>query len=350
MTNQGQNAWLTATPAGPAVLVTVAIVEGSVPREAGAHMLVTAHGQADTIGGGHLELCALEVARAMLQEATGAASSPNPAPAVAARMQRYALGPTLGQCCGGVVHLAFEFVDAALAQVLQMLRGLQQTLHTDSWRLSSLDGPASSVLLAADGALLAGPAEILPQLPVFDAARSTQVLRDSAGRRWLADAVLAPRAHLLLFGAGHVGTALIRMLGELPCTVSWIDEREAMFPAELPANVRIEASDVPEALVASAPAGASYLVMTHSHALDQRLSAAILAREQVGWFGLIGSHTKRVQFERRMAARGVAAERLAAMVCPIGLPGISSKLPAVIAASVCAQLLMVWQAQYAEPR
>ncbi|MBY0557952.1 MAG: xanthine dehydrogenase accessory protein XdhC [Burkholderiaceae bacterium] len=345
------NEWLQALPAGPAVLVTVAIVEGSVPREAGAHMLVTAHGQADTIGGGHLELCALEVARSMLQEAAAAQTGADGDTAMAARLQRYALGPTLGQCCGGVVHLAFEFVDAALAQVLLMLQSLQhQQQRTDSWRLSALDGIASSVLLAGDGTLLAGSADSLAQLPEFDFAHSTQVLRDSAGRRWLADAVLAPRAHLLLFGAGHVGAALIRLLGELPCTVSWIDEREEMFPAELPANVRIEATDVPEALVASAPAGASYLVMTHSHALDQRLSAAILAREQVGWFGLIGSHTKRVQFERRMAARGIAAERIAAMVCPIGLPGISSKLPAVIATSVCAQLLMVWQAQQAEPR
>ncbi len=97
--------------------------------------------------------------------------------------------------------------------------------------------------------------------------------------------------------------------------------------------------------MAAAPAGASYLVMTHSHALDQLLSVAILARADVGWFGLIGSKTKRVQFERRMAARGLPEERIAAMVCPIGIAGITNKLPAAIAASVCAQLLMVWEAQ-----
>jgi xanthine dehydrogenase accessory factor len=85
--------------------------------------------------------------------------------------------------------------------------------------------------------------------------------------------------------------------------------------------------------------------MTHSHALDQRLCETILARDDVGWFGLIGSSTKRVQFERRMAARGLPQDRIDNMVCPIGLAGISSKLPAAIAASVCAQLLMVWEQQ-----
>lgn len=344
------NPWLNAAPAGPAVLVTVAITEGSVPREAGAHMLVTADAQADTIGGGHLELCALEVARAMLREADAAANAAGSGRAAPApQLLRYALGPTLGQCCGGVVYLAYELVDAALAQVLAQLRLHQRS---DCWRVSALDGAATTLLLDADGSVLAAtetPASISALLPAFDYARSTQVLRDDAGRRWLADAVLAPRAHLLLFGAGHVGAAIVRLLGQLPCTVSWIDEREDMFPAEVPANVRIEATDTPEALVDSAPAGASYLVLTHSHALDQRLSEAIVARADVGWFGLIGSQTKRVQFERRMAARGLPAERIAAMVCPIGLPGIRSKLPAVIATSVCAQLLMIWETQYASP-
>jgi xanthine dehydrogenase accessory factor len=314
------NEWLTARIAEPAVLVTVAIVEGSGPREPGAKMLVTARGQHDTIGGGHLEMCAVELAREMLAQAG------------TARLERYALGPTLGQCCGGVVHLAFEPVDAQLAAVLESLRARRRE---DSWRLSAIDGPSTALLLDADTA----------SAPTVDRQRGTHILRDATGCRWLADPCLAPRAHLLLFGAGHVGAAIVRMLAELPCTVTWIDEREDMFPQSIPANVTIEATDTPEALVAQAPPDASYLVMTHSHALDQRLTAAILSRADVGWFGLIGSKTKRVQFERRMAARGLPQERIAAMVCPIGLAGITNKLPAAIAASVCAQLLMVWEAQ-----
>jgi xanthine dehydrogenase accessory factor len=238
-----------------------------------------------------------------------------------------------------VVHLAFEAVDAALAAVLD---GLRARRREDCWRLSAIDGAPAALLLDASGRVLAGDSAGAPEV---DRERGTHIIRDAGGRRWLADPCLAPRAHLLLFGAGHVGTAIVRMLGELPCTVTWVDEREEMFPASLPPNVTAEATDTPEALVAAAPPNASYLVLTHSHALDQRLSEAILARAQVGWFGLIGSQTKRVQFERRLAARGLPQERIDAMVCPIGLPGITSKLPAAIAASVCAQLLMVWEQQ-----
>jgi xanthine dehydrogenase accessory factor len=376
------NEWLTAQVSEPAVLVTVAIVEGSGPREPGARMLVTARGQHDTIGGGHLEMCAIDLAREMLESAASERMAADAAPAIGAttdhaaerapggaawggaraRLERYALGPTLGQCCGGVVHLAFELVDASLAAVLVSLRARRRD---DSWRLSAIDGEPISLLLDACGAVVAGSGHGVavanaggarngarsvgdafgPAFPQVDRARGTHILRDTAGRRWLADPCLAPRAHLVLFGAGHVGAAIVRMLGELPCTVTWVDEREDMFPASLPVNVTMEATDMPEAAVADAPAGASYLVMTHSHALDQRLCEAILAREDAGWFGLIGSHTKRVQFERRMAARGLPQDRVDNMVCPIGLPGITSKLPAAIAASVCAQLLMVWEAQ-----
>lgn len=349
------NAWLTAQVSEPAVLVTVAIVEGSGPREPGAKMLVTARGQQDTIGGGHLELCAVELAREMLKDAASERVADGGALAngvATARLERYALGPTLGQCCGGVVHLAFELVSPELAAVLA---GLRARPREDNWRLSAIDGPAAALLIGADGLVAAsvegstrsagGRAAVSVCAPAVDRERGTHVLRDAAGRRWLVDPCLAPRAHLVLFGAGHVGAAIVRLLGDLPCTVTWVDEREDMFPADLPANVTVEATDLPEACVAAAPKDASYLVMTHSHALDQRLTEAILTRQDTGWFGLIGSHTKRVQFERRMAARGIPQDRIDNMVCPIGLPGISSKIPAAIAASVCAQLLMVWEQQ-----
>ena len=347
------NEWLTAAVTEPAVLATVAMVEGSGPRAPGARMVVTAAGQFDTIGGGHLEMCAIDVGRSMLKSAARDG-------AVGPRLERYALGPSLGQCCGGVVHLAFEYINSELNAVLSSLR---QRARRDSWRLSALDGPAAALLLDEQGRVLAGGDALnggnsgdantsagicMPgALPEFSRAAGTHVLRDASGRRWLADPCLAPHAHLLLFGAGHVGAAIVRLLGELPCTVTWVDERDDMFPSALPANVTVESTDMPEALVAAAPSGSSYLVMTHSHALDQSLSAAILARDDVGWFGLIGSHTKRVQFERRLLARGLPADRIAAMACPIGMPGISNKMPAAIAVAVCAQLLSVWEAQQA---
>jgi xanthine dehydrogenase accessory factor len=343
--------WLTAALRAPAVLVTVAIVEGSVPREAGAKMLVLRDTFAGTIGGGHLELRAIEIARGMLEEGGEA------------RLERFALGPSLGQCCGGVAHLVFEVADRDQMVLLDQRRnqdtwrvgwtGPPSTRSTDAWTSDCASGPVP--VERADGkpvhptwALFddAGRQIAGAPVPAFDRTRGTHVFTDPAGGRWLADAILAPRAHLMLFGAGHVGAALVRALADLPCRVTWVDEREDLFPADVPGNVTIEATDIPEALVAQAAPGTTFLVMTHSHALDLRLANAILSRPGAGkdWFGLIGSSTKRRQFEHRLRERGIANDRIEAMVCPIGLPGIAGKAPAVIAASVAAQLLTVWEA------
>lgn len=310
--------------ASAAVLVTVAAVKGSVPREPGARMLVRAQDFDDTIGGGHLEHRALDIARAMLRLGE------------ARRFERFALGPSLGQCCGGVAWLAFERAEREQLDILRSRRNL------DTWRLVALDGASEWTLLDETGQRLAGAAATPGFTPVLD----TRVVEGEGGRRWLLDAVLAPRDHLMLFGAGHVGAAIVRALAPLPCRVTWVDERDDLFPDRVPANVTIEATDTPEALVERAAPGTSFLVMTHSHALDLHLCHAILSRQSTDWFGLIGSHTKRSQFEARLQERGVDAARINDMVCPIGLPGIEGKAPAVIAASVAAQLLTVWEAAH----
>jgi xanthine dehydrogenase accessory factor len=317
------NAWEIPT-AQPAVLITVAKVDGSVPREPGARMLVDASGQWGTVGGGHLELRGVETARAML--ASGETR----------RLERFPLGPSLGQCCGGVVHLAFELADRDHCAEL-VARG-----HEDCWRVVALDGEPDLAIVDALGHNIQRKGG---RYPDFARSGGTRVLLDEAGRRWLVDHVPAPRAHVMLFGAGHVGAAVVRLLADLPCRVTWVDEREDLFPPVLPANVVAEATDLPEAVVREAPAGTSFLVMTHNHALDQRLSEAILRRPaHQDWFGLIGSDTKRKQFEHRLRDRGISRARLDDMVCPIGVPGIKGKEPAVIAVAVVAQLLMVWEA------
>lgn len=348
------NDWLPDVLRAPAVLVTVARVEGSVPRESGARMLVDAQGFRGTIGGGHLEHRALAMARAMLEQGGGAA-----------HVERFPLGPKLGQCCGGIAWLAFEMADAAQLALLDARR------NEDTWRVvlvgwagSSSDAAGSDMRASPDrvGGRPAHPASLFDDggrllagesLPSFDRAQGTHLFQDDTGRLWLADAVLAPRAHLMLFGAGHVGAAIVRALAELPCRVTWVDEREDLFPPALPANVRVEATDTPESLVENAMPGTTFLVMTHSHALDLQLSHAILSRpgpaRSRDWFGLIGSDTKRRQFEHRLRERGIDGARLDAMVCPVGLPGIEGKAPAVIAASVAAQLLLVWEAGARHP-
>lgn len=256
----------------PAVLITITATRGSVPRTAETRMLVTANRQYDTIGGGHLEWKAIAHARLWLAETT---------PASAPRTLELALGPSLGQCCGGAVSLLLE--------------------RTDCWSQAERQQRLQTAI------------QELEKLPL-----------------------------LYLFGAGHVGCALVNVLQNAPCRMIWVDERDHLFPAGLPASVQTEATDSPEAVIAAARAGAYFLVMTHHHGLDLRLSEHILRRNDVAWFGLIGSDTKRARFEHRLREHGIDAERLGSMVCPVGLTSIAGKEPAVIAVSIAAQLLQMW--------
>ena len=223
-------------------------------------------------------------ARRQLSPAPSAAATSNCAPSrsrapcwatgAARHFERFALGPSLGQCCGGVVHLAFELVDAAQAALLRERAARGQLAPGGA-------STARPTRRCSTRRACSWPARLRP---LFARGRGTHVMQDEDGRRWLVDAVLAPRAHLVLFGAGHVGAAIVRALADLPCTVTWVDEREDMFPPTVPANVTVEATDTPRRWSTAAPAGASYLVMTHSHALDQRLAEAITgaARRRAG--------------------------------------------------------------------
>jgi xanthine dehydrogenase accessory factor len=145
-----------------------------------------------------------------------------------------------------------------------------------------------------------------------------------------------PKLHVGLFGAGHVGKALVRLLAELPCRVSWIDPRPEALPANLPANVVPIRVAEPAQAVRALPSGSLVLVMTHDHALDFDIVAAALGRQDLLAVGLIGSATKRARFVARLARQGIDAGGL---ICPIGLPGIEGKEPAVVALSVAAQVL-----------
>lgn len=257
----------------PAMVVEVEAHRGSVPRETGTRMLVGAREVIGTIGGGHLELQAIEHARRLLR---GEPMRPQ---------QQVALGPTLGQCCGGAL-----------------------TLHY-------------------------------------------RPLADSAPASW---PVAPARFTLQLYGAGHVGRAIARLLAGIDCRVQWIDERDSEFPAEpSPGHIERLCVEPVEAEVADAPTGGCFLVLTHSHDLDLRITEAILRRGDFAYLGLIGSKTKRARFVHRFEERGIARDVLARMTCPIGMPGIVGKEPEVIAVAVVAQLLAVSSALAcvaAEPR
>lgn len=148
-----------------------------------------------------------------------------------------------------------------------------------------------------------------------------------------------------LFGGGHVGKALVNVLGTLPFAVTWIDSRDEIFPAQLPDNVDCEHSDPVQAAVADLATGARVLVMSFSHAEDLDIVAACLRRLRergdLPYVGLIGSRTKWATFRHRLEERGFGAAELARITCPIGVPGIAGKEPEVIAVAVAAQLLQV---------
>lgn len=254
-----------------AVLVTVGVTKGSVPRERGAWMAVFPPGRdavIGTIGGGHLEWDAMRQAREALARADGPG----------AWEQSVVLGPSLGQCCGGALVLHYERVDAS---------------HIPSLRK-----------------------------------------RLSAGHTPLA-----------LFGGGHVGRAIVQALAPLPFEVTWIDSRDEVFPADLPAHVRAEHSDPVQSAVRDLAPGSGVLIMSFSHAEDLDIVATCLQRlrerADLGFIGLIGSATKWATFRSRLRHRGFNDAELARITCPIGLPGIHGKEPAVIAASVVAQLLLL---------
>ena len=144
---------------------------------------------------------------------------------------------------------------------------------------------------------------------------------------------------LYLFGAGHVGRALILALAPLPFDVIWIDPREGAFPSVVPSNVVTIQSENPAAEIADAPSGSFALVMTHSHALDLEIIDAVLRSPRFAYAGLIGSATKRARFSKRLREAGIPDENISAMVCPIGIPSIKSKHPSAIAAATAVQLL-----------
>ncbi|MFO1349780.1 MAG: xanthine dehydrogenase accessory protein XdhC [Gammaproteobacteria bacterium] len=328
----------TARRGAASVLVTVAATQGSTPREAGAKMVVMQDAAFGTIGGGRLEFKAIEIARAAL-----AASSPMPA-----TLRRFPLGPSLGQCCGGVAVLAFEWVPAELPNWAARLMEWRRR-NLPAVRVGAAEGPGTDAKLVVTAEEYHGSlgddrstqAALASARALLASGGATQLQRINE-QLLLFDSLRAADFHIVLFGAGHVGTALVDLLSGLPaCAIRWIDSRDHVFPATLPANVQAIASDASQYEVDHAPPGSYFLVMTHSHPLDQAICERILRRRDYRYFGLIGSASKRRQFEKRLRLRGIADEALAEMICPIGVEGISGKHPLEIAIAVAAELLQV---------
>jgi len=334
-----------AAVAGEAsVLVSVVAARGSAPREPGASMVVSPTRLLGTIGGGNLEYLAIARAREAL-----AGSSPLPE---GGEVQRFVLGTDLRQCCGGVAFLHFEAFEPTLPPwLLEAARLLEAGEPAVLLSRRCAEGVARAVVTAAGfrgDASLKG-AEAVARQGLTGWERGQDLLWSATGEKprdpekqslILLRPMITGDFRLLLFGAGHVGRALVRVLEPLVDQIIWSDGREDEFPSELAANVRAETGD-PFALIEGAPPGSLYLLMTHNHALDLALCEAVLQRRDYGYLGLIGSAAKRQRFERHLREEGLTDADLERLVCPIGVAGISSKQPAAIAVAVAAELLQV---------
>ncbi len=286
-----------------AVMITVLAAEGSVPRDPGTRMLVTADAIFGTIGGGNLEFRLIDQGRALLQRAPGQW-----------RVQDYPLGPLLGQCCGGRVRVLLEHLD-----------------QTDAEWLTAASASAGALPLS-----LSTRFEPERLVRAFDSSGTAPTARGPTPLAGdvLCEVLASERPHVLVFGAGHVGLALERVARSLPVRFELFDTRP-----NLPAAVQIgEAEAV--AMASMASPNTLVLIMTHDHALDYRLVRAAL-QGRPGFVGLIGSASKRARFLRRLREEPVDPTALARLTCPIGIAGIKGKEPEVIAVSVAAQLLML---------
>lgn len=286
---------------GAVARVVVAAVDGSTPREAGAAMLVWEGGQTGTIGGGALE-----------HEAAGRARE-----ALAAgrdRIDRMPLGPALGQCCGGAV-----------------------TLLTEVWSVARLD--------AVTGEVVARPVPGGPQAMPLPVARLLAAARGRGARPgpvlkdgWMVEPVSRPARAIWVWGAGHVGRAIVGVLAPLPeLAITWVDIGAVRFPEVVPEGVTPVVALNPADLVAHAPPGAEHLILTYSHALDLELCHRLLERGFASC-GLIGSRTKWARFRSRLGALGHAEGSVARIRCPIGDPALG-KHPQAIAVGVAQEVL-----------
>ncbi|MFO1303587.1 MAG: xanthine dehydrogenase accessory protein XdhC [Burkholderiales bacterium] len=297
---------------GRAALVLLANATGSTPRESGTAMIVSPSGAFGTIGGGHLEFEALRVARDAL------AQSALPAPWIV----RFPLAARLGQCCGGVATLAF----AVIAD------------DNRAWLDEAVARERAG--LAMDLVTTIGGSRDAHAIGEASAPRDCARIAQADGTTRILHTIVPESLRVLVFGNGHVGRALVQVMGVSPARVRWIDEREQDFPPDVPPNVEIVATDAAVDEIANAPRGALLVIATHTHALDFELVSAALGRDDWRYVGLIGSTSKRNQFEKRLLARGFTQAQLARVTCPIGrsVP-VRSKHPGAIAVAVAAELL-----------
>lgn len=338
------NEWIIALPdwleqGTNCVLLTVLSIVGSTPREVGASMLVRLDNNRQvesvgSIGGGHLEWQSMQIAKNILNQPTY----------LPIQIERFNLGARLGQCCGGRVWVLFETISSAQAererwrhlvtctqQGQRLYRYLSSTNNQSQWQVTSPINP-----------------HLTNTQFIFPSNKSTNISDESDWQ--FSQVIESTRFHLYLFGAGHIAQALVKLLLPLAVHVHWVETRDYQKMLD---NIDLQhpkldyqETDIPEQVIEYALPNSFFIVMTHDHGLDFQLCQTILKRQaerqDIRYFGMIGSTTKRQTFERRLLARGMSAALFDTFICPMGITGIHSKEPNVIAIAIVAQLLQVY--------
>ena len=277
-------------------LVVVSDIKGSAPRERGAMMLVNRNQIHGSIGGGELEYQAIHLARTY-----------QPGTAFERQIRSYPLGPSLGQCCGGHVKIMYEWYSPADLPALTLLaeQASGYSLH-----------------------------ETATQIPPRFIAHPPEQEPDTA-----CVLPLTKQSHdVFIYGAGHVGRAVVKLACHLDCQIFWVDTDDDRFPETAPPGVTKLPARQPQTLAAHAPDTAIHLVMTYSHQLDYDLISTVLSTGRFARCGLIGSATKAARFRKRLQESGLAAEQINRLTCPIGIHQVRGKKPLQVALSVTAQL------------
>ncbi len=284
---------------GRVARILIADHKGSSPREAGTSMLVWGTGYSGTIGGGALEYQAIKNAQKQLQNNS------------LTSVQRIPLGPNLGQCCGGSVTLVTEyFTQATLPDT--------DTIYA---RPVKPDTPEPLWVKRIQAKLRNGTDT--PDTHLQDG--------------WLVEPIAQPLQPVWIYGAGHVGRAIIDTLQGLPFDVTWIDTSADRFPAKIPENVTQLVAQNPALVARHAPHDAQHYILTYSHAIDLELCHAILGHS-FKTVGLIGSKTKHARFITKLRALGHSSTQISRIICPIGDPSLG-KEPKAIALGITSALI-----------
>jgi xanthine dehydrogenase accessory factor len=299
------------------VRVCVIEAKGSTPRDVGAAMVISQAGLTGTIGGGALEHDATAWAQKLLNHDVWYRET-----------KAYPLGPSLGQCCGGYTKLLFEVMSAGAFSntenglILRSLESGTAPIIIQDRHTRQEDWPLSLSRVVQD--MLSGAQTPAPTL-VNDA--------------WYVEPVKPTKNTLFLYGAGHVGRAVVSAMAGLPFHIMWVDTAADRFPDNVPDHASATPATAPATIARHAPNDAWHMVMTYSHTLDLAICQAVLDRGQFSYLGVIGSKTKRARFTRRLGDSGISPGMVDKMICPVGLPDLDGKEPSVIAISIAADLL-----------